>query len=49
LTTNAACRESISPARQMAQVAKPAKKARANEATSDFHENVLKALRNIER
>jgi hypothetical protein len=44
-TTNAACRESIRPARQIAQVAAPAEKARLSETISDFHENVFKAFR----
>src|SRR5258706_7049837 len=42
-TTNADCTESIKPARQIAQVTPPAKKARPSEAQNDLHENLFKA------
>ncbi|OLD27747.1 MAG: hypothetical protein AUJ04_03325 [Acidobacteria bacterium 13_1_40CM_3_55_6] len=41
-TTKAACSESIKPARQIAHVAAPAKKAKASETKTDFQENVFK-------
>src|SRR5438046_2568674 len=44
LTTKAACSESIKPARQMAHVTAPARKASPNEINKDFQENVFKAL-----
>src|SRR5437868_15099711 len=42
--TNAACRESINPARQKAHAAAPARKASPRETNSDFQENLFKAL-----
>src|SRR5438128_122267 len=44
-TTNAACSESINPARQKAQAAVPASKASPRETSSDFQENLFKTLR----
>ncbi len=49
LTTNAAWRESIKPARQIAHVAAPAKKARAREKNRDFQANVFKICVVVER
>src|SRR3954467_1317074 len=42
LTTNAACSESIRPARQTAHVAAPPTKASRRETNSDFQEKVFK-------
>ena len=47
-TTKAACSESIKPARQIAHVAAPAKKAKASETKTDFQENVFKVQGDFE-
>src|SRR5437870_7336154 len=44
LTTKPAWSESIKPARQIAHVAAPARKASPSEMSSDFQENVFKVL-----
>src|SRR5205807_374474 len=41
-TTNAACSESIRPARQTTHASTPASKARLTDTTNDFQENVFK-------
>src|SRR5438093_355750 len=45
LTTNAACSESLRPARQTAHVATPATKDKMSEVNSDFQVNVFKTGR----